>query len=298
MSSTSDRKSPRPRTPLPEWLKVKWGKKRLSQETRSTLRDAGLNTVCQSAMCPNIGECFGAGMATFLLMGDRCTRDCRFCAVSHGQPAELDQDEPRRIAEAADRMGLRYVVLTSVTRDDLPDGGASHVARAIRAIKTRQPGTRVEVLIPDFQGDAHSLETVLQARPDVLNHNIETVRRLQSQIRPQASYEVSMAVLARAGRLAPDVPTKSGLMVGLGETDDEVADALRDLAGAGVRIVTIGQYLQPSPQHLPVQRYVHPDTFARYEGAGEALGLSEVIAGPFIRSSYHAEGAAARIGLY
>ncbi len=297
MSSTSDRRLPRPRAPLPEWLKVKWGKKRLSEETRRTLRDAGLNTVCQSAMCPNIGECFGAGTATFLLMGDRCTRDCRFCAVPHGQPAALDHDEPRRIAEAADRMGLRYVVLTSVTRDDLPDGGASHFARAIQAIKTRRPGSRVEVLVPDFQGDARSLESVLRGRPDVLNHNIETVRRLQSQIRPQASYEVSTGVLVQARQLAPDIPTKSGLMVGLGETDDEVVDALRDLAEAGVRIVTIGQYLQPSSKHLPVQRYVHPDTFPHYEQAGRALGLSEVIAGPFIRSSYHAESAAASIGL-
>ncbi|MBM3473135.1 MAG: lipoyl synthase [Armatimonadetes bacterium] len=283
---------PRPAGRLPDWLKVKMGKARLSESTRRLVQDARLHTVCQSAKCPNIGECFGAGTATFLLMGDRCTRNCGFCAVRAGPPEPLDEHEPRRVAETVAEMALDYAVLTSVTRDDLPDGGAGHFAATVCAIKAARPEAQVEVLVPDFQGDETPIRTVLEAAPDVFNHNLETVRRLQAQVRPQAGYETSLGVLRAAHRLAPAIPTKSGLMVGLGETDEEVAEALRDLAEVGVSIVTIGQYLQPSPTHLPVARFVHPDLFARYGQVGESLGLKHVIAGPFVRSSYHAEEAA------
>jgi lipoic acid synthetase len=296
MSGDKGRDAQQPVGPLPDWLKVKLGKRPLSRETRQVVQRARLHTVCQSAMCPNIGECFGAGIATFLLMGSRCTRNCRFCAVASGPPEPLDPGEPQRIAETIGEMGLGYVVLTSVTRDDLPDGGARHFAATITAIRRHCPATRVEVLVPDFQGNLDCLERVLQAGPAVLNHNVETVRRLQPHIRPQASYETSLAVLRAAARLRPAVPAKSGLMVGLGETDPEVADVLRDLADAGVAIVTIGQYLRPSPRHAPVERYVHPDTFTRYEQEGRSLGLKHVVAGPFVRSSYHADKAAARVG--
>ena len=295
--SGSETPAPRPGGRLPPWLKVKLGKARLSEQTRRAVEHARLHTVCQSARCPNIGECFGAGTATFLLMGDRCTRDCGFCAVTSGSPEPLDADEPRRIAEAIAELGLSYAVLTSVTRDDLPDGGASHFAAAIRAIKDARPATRVEVLVPDFAGDEACVRTVIEARPDVFNHNVETVRRLQGRVRPQASYETSLQVLGTAAGLAPDLPTKSGLMVGLGETDDEVAEALRDLAGSRVAIVTIGQYLRPTPRHLPVERYVPPEVFDEYRQVGEAWGLKGVIAGPFVRSSYHAEEAAQLAGV-
>ena len=288
----SDGKPPQPSRRLPDWLKVKMGKAQLSEQTRRLVRDAGLHTVCQSARCPNIGECFGAGTAAFLLMGDRCTRNCGFCAVTHGAPEPLDGDEPRRIAGIVAEMKLAYAVLTSVTRDDVPDGGAAHFAHTVRAIKAARPSTQVDVLVPDFRGSEAGVRTVLEARPDVFNHNVETVRRLQAQVRPQASYDTSLAVLWTASKLAADLPTKSGLMVGLGETDEEIAEALRDLADAGVSIVTVGQYLRPSPRHLPVQRFVHPDHFERYREVGENLGLKHVVAGPFVRSSYHAEEAA------
>jgi lipoic acid synthetase len=282
---------------LPDWLKVKMGKARLTEATSRLVRDARLHTVCQSAKCPNIGECFGAGTATFLLMGDRCTRDCGFCAVAGGAPEPLDPGEPRRIAETVAEMGLTYAVLTSVTRDDLADGGAGHFAATIRAIRAACPRAKVEVLVPDFGGDEACVRTVVEALPDVFNHNLETVRRLQATVRPQAGYDSSLSVLQSASRLARGIPTKSGLMVGLGETDDEVADALRDLAGAGVSIVTIGQYLQPSPRHLPVARFVPPELFDGYRQVGESLGLKHVVAGPFVRSSYHAEAAARAAGV-
>ncbi len=292
----SDSAAPHRSRRLPEWLKVKIGKAHLSERTRQRVHDAGLHTVCQSARCPNIGECFGVGTATFLLMGDRCTRNCGFCAVADGVPEALDADEPRRVAATVAAMDLSYAVLTSVTRDDVPDGGAAHFAQTIQAIRSARPSTRVEVLVPDFQGEAASVRTVLAARPDVFNHNLETVRRLQSLVRPQASYDTSLAVLRLASGMAPDIPTKSGLMVGLGETDDEIAEALRDLAAAAVAIVTIGQYLQPSPRHLPVERFVPPDHFERYREVGESAGLKHVVAGPFVRSSYHAGEAARTLG--
>ncbi|MGQ9732144.1 MAG: lipoyl synthase, partial [Candidatus Zipacnadales bacterium] len=253
--------------------------------------------VCQSARCPNIGECFSAGTATFLLMGDICTRNCGFCAIKSGQPQPLDAEEPLRIAETVAAMGLKYAVLTSVTRDDLPDGGAQHFTTTIEAIKALQPATHVEVLVPDFHGDETCLRTVLAAGPEVLNHNVETVPRLQPLVRPQASYQTSLTVLRMVRAIAPHITTKSGLMVGLGETDEEVVETLADLAAAQVSIVTVGQYLRPSPRHLPVQRYVHPHQFARYQEIGQKLGLKSVIAGPFVRSSYHAKEAAATVGV-
>lgn len=280
---------------LPPWLKVKTGKSSLTRATRELLRDCGVTTVCQEAMCPNIGECYGCGTATFMLLGDVCTRNCRFCAVSHGEPLPPDPEEPMRVAAAAARLGLRYVVLTCVTRDDLPDGGAGQFVATMDALRARLPGVAIEVLTSDFGGRLESLDTVLAARPTVYNHNVETVRRLQAQVRPQADYERSLAVLRHAARSAPDSIIKSGLMVGLGETQEEVREVLSDLAGAGCQIVTIGQYLRPSPAHLPVARYVPPEEFARYERMGRECGLERVISGPFVRSSYHAAQAAAAV---
>lgn len=274
---------------LPEWLKVRTGKARLAARVQNIISEARLNTVCQSARCPNIGECFGAGTATFLLMGPCCSRNCGFCAVKSGAPQPLDPDEPARVAQTVASMGLSYVVLTSVTRDDLPDGGASHFAETIRAIKVLNPNARVEVLVPDFQGDEDSLRVVLEAGPHVFNHNVETVRRLQPLVRPQASYERSLEVLRRATHIAPTIPTKSGLMVGLGETDAEIVETLRDLVHIRVSTITIGQYLRPSSRHLPVHRFVHPRQFENYKQVGEAMGLKQVVAGPFVRSSYHAK---------
>ena len=248
----------------------------------------GLHTVCQSARCPNLGECFARGTATFLLLGDVCTRDCRFCAVAHGRPAPPDGDEPARLARAASMLGLRHVVLTSVTRDDLPDGGAGHFSAAIAALRAALPGATVEVLVPDFQGSAAALELLLRARPDVLNHNVETVPRLYPEVRPQADYRRSLNLLVRAGRAAPGLLTKSGLMVGLGERREEVLDVLRDLQAAGVGAVTIGQYLQPTRGHLSVQEYLAPEAFADYARAAREIGLGHVLSGPLVRSSYHA----------
>lgn len=273
---------------VPEWLRVKTGKGSLTGATRKLLHDCGVTTVCQEAMCPNIGECFGGGTATFMILGEVCTRDCRFCAVGHGQPSPPDPGEPARVADAAARLGLRFVVLTCVTRDDLPDGGAEQFVATMAALRERLPGVMIEVLTSDFRGDIQALDVVLAARPTVYNHNLETVRRLQAQVRPQADYQRSLAVLSHAARTASDSVIKSGLMVGLGETQDEVEEALADLADAGCQVVTIGQYLRPSPRHLPVARYVPPDEFARYEQMGRERGLQRVISGPFVRSSYHA----------
>ncbi len=261
---------------------------------RGLLAELGLNTVCGGAHCPNQGECYAAGTATFMILGDVCTRHCRFCAVpGTDRPEPPDADEPDKVAQAARRMGLRYVVVTSVTRDDLPDGGADHFARTIRAIRRELPDARVEVLTPDFQGDEASLRTVLDARPDVFNHNVETVPRLYDTVRPQADYRQSLAVLRRAGQLAESGParvfTKSGLMVGLGETDEEVRAVLADLRQAGCDIVTIGQYLAPSRDHLPVARFVEPAQFDAYRRQAMEMGFRAVAAGPFVRSSYHAE---------
>ena len=253
------------------------------------MRTLGLNTVCESARCPNMGECWEHRTATFMILGNICTRACGFCAVPSGKPASPpDEQEPERVAEAVERMGLRYAVVTSVNRDDQPDGGAAIFARTIAEIRGRVPDCKVEVLIPDFRGDWQALETVVAARPDVLNHNTETVPRLYREVRKGAIYERSLELLRRAKFLAARMPTKTGLMLGLGETREEVLAAMQDLAAQGTDILTLGQYLQPTREHLPVVRFVHPDEFAEYKKLGEQMGFGHVESGPLVRSSYHA----------
>jgi lipoyl synthase len=273
----------------PDWLKRRLPSGEAFNQVRELIEKGRLHTVCQEAKCPNIWECYSHRTATFLIMGDRCTRNCRFCSVAPGQPEPLDPQEPDRVAEAAARLGLRYVVVTSVTRDDLPDGGAGHFAAAIRQIRLRNPEAKIEVLIPDFQGDQGALETVLKARPDVLNHNIETVPRLYPQVRPQADYSRSLELLRRSAMFDPSIPTKSGLMLGLGEEPHELRQTLQDLRAFGCRILTLGQYLQPSPAHLPVSAFVPPGEFERWRQIALDLGFSEVASAPFVRSSYHAQ---------
>jgi len=252
------------------------------------LDELSLNTVCQSAKCPNRGECFSAGTATFLIMGDACTRGCRFCAVKTERPLPLDPDEPRRIAEAASRLGLRHVVITSVTRDDLPDGGAAHFVEVVSAVRSAVPGVAVEVLTSDFAGNDRAVDTVANARPDVFNHNLETVPRLYSEVRPGADYRRSLGVLSRVHATRPDVPTKSGLMLGFGETPDEVVAVMADLLEHGVSMLTLGQYLRPSPAHLPVAEFVSPEVFGELSREAYRRGFSAVASAPFVRSSYHA----------
>ena len=278
-----------PGSRLPAWAAKKRGILREARPLRRLLRAYGLNTVCESARCPNIGECFARPTATFMIAGTRCTRSCGFCAVDTARPAPLDPGEPLRLARAARELGLAHVVVTAVARDDLADGGAAHFAATIRALRAEAPATRVEVLTPDFKGDEGALRTVLAAGPDVFNHNLETVRRLTVAVRPQARYERSLAVLARAKALAPAVLSKSGLMVGLGERRDEIAAALADLRAAGCDLLTVGQYLQPTRRHLPVVEYVPPVVFDEYAKLARALGFRHVASGPLVRSSYHAE---------
>ena len=281
---------------MPDWLKVKTGKASLTRKTRELLRGCGVCTVCEEAHCPNIGECYCSGTATFMLLGDRCTRNCRFCAVAHGEPGPPDPEEPAHVAEASVRLGLKFVVLTCVTRDDLPDGGAGQFVATMDALRERIPGVRIEVLTSDFGGNLSLLKRVLRAEPTVYNHNAETVRRLQPIARPQADYDRSLGVLRAAREHAvPRTIIKSGLMVGLGETLEEVGETLGDLADAGCSLVTIGQYLQPSPEHLPVARYVPPEEFAQFERMGIERGLRRVLAGPFVRSSYRAAETAAEL---
>jgi lipoic acid synthetase len=281
---------------MPDWLKVKTGKASLTRRTRELLRGCGVCTVCEEAKCPNIGECFCSGTATFMILGDRCTRDCRFCAVTHGQPAPPDPSEPAHVAEAAERLGLEFVVLTCVTRDDLADGGAGQFVATMRALRERSPGIGIEVLTSDFGGNVSLLQRVLNAKPTVYNHNVETVQRLQSAVRPRADYDRSLAML-RAAReqSAEGTIVKSGLMVGLGEDIDEVGETLGDLADAGCMVVTIGQYLRPSHEHLPVARYVTPEEFEELERIGVEQGLQRVLSGPFVRSSYNAAETAAEL---
>ena len=255
---------------------------------KSILKEAKLHTVCEEARCPNLGECFSRGTATFLILGEICTRDCCFCAVEHGTPAPLDYDEAGRVAQAVQRMGLHYVVITSVTRDDLSDGGASHFVSTIRAIRAIGRETKVEVLIPDFQGGISSLTTVLEEGPDVLNHNVETVPRLYPTVRPRADYERSLVLLRRSKTSYPDRMTKSGFMMGLGETREEIIHLLRELRDARCDFLTIGQYLQPRPDRLPVVRYIPPEEFEEYKRIGEEMGFRAVASGPFVRSSFHA----------
>jgi len=280
---------PRPIPQKPPWLRRRLPSGPDFEKIRSLVDGKGLHTVCQEAKCPNIWECFSSRTATFLILGDRCTRNCRFCAVRHDPVQPLDPGEPMRVAEAAERMRLTYVVVTSVTRDDLADGGAGHFAATIRQIRNRLPDTRIEVLIPDFQGSAEALEVVGQARPDVLNHNMETVPRLYPTVRPGADYQRSIELLRRAGHWRPRIPTKSGLMLGLGETAEEIRHTLEDLRNAGCRFLTLGQYLQPSREHLPVERFVPPDEFDQWKKTAQQIGFVQVASGPFVRSSYHAK---------
>jgi len=259
-------------------------------DIKRTLRAANLHTVCEEASCPNIGECFGKGTATFMILGDLCTRRCPFCDVAHGRPRPPDADEPVHLARTIAGLKLRYVVITSVDRDDLRDGGASHFAACIRAVREHSPGTRIEVLVPDFRGRMEkALDALDAALPDVMNHNLETVPRLYKQARPGADYAHSLRLLAEFKARHPDIPTKSGLMVGLGETDEEILAVMRDLREYGVTMLTIGQYLQPSAHHLPVTRYVHPEVFAMFEREAQAMGYAHAALGPMVRSSYHAD---------
>jgi len=278
----------RPREPKPEWLKVRAPGSENYLRLRSIMRGLKLNTVCEDAHCPNIGECWHHGTATFMILGDVCTRACAYCAVAHGKPTELDLDEPRRVADAVTAMGLKYAVVTSVDRDDQVDGGAGIFAQTIREIRVRMPDTRIEVLIPDFKGDARALHTVLDARPDVLNHNTETVPRLYRMARSGGKYSRTLELLDRSRAYAPKTPTKTGLMVGLGEEHDELIEVFHDLRRVGVAILTIGQYLRPSPAHAQMTRYYHPDEFAALKRAALDLGFVHVEAGPLVRSSYHA----------
>jgi lipoic acid synthetase len=275
--------------PRPDWLKVKFFGGSNYQDLKGIMRTLGLHTVCESARCPNMGECWEHRTATFMILGNICTRACGFCAVPSGRPlGPPEEDEPERVAEAVAKMGLRYAVVTSVNRDDEPDGGATIFSRTIAEIRRRVPGCRVEVLIPDFRGVWPALETVLQAQPDVLNHNVETVPRLYRQVRKGAIYERSLELLRRAKEFAPRIPAKTGMMLGLGESREEVLSAMADLAAQGTDILTLGQYLQPTREHLPIVRYVHPDEFAEYKQLGEQMGFKHVEAGPLVRSSYHA----------
>jgi lipoic acid synthetase len=280
---------------IPPWLIPPVPKKRHLQKLGRELAEMGVHTVCQSAKCPNLGECFSRRTATFMLMGEVCTRDCRFCAVAHGRPRPLDPGEPERVAKAAKRLELRYVVVTSVTRDDLSDGGAGHFARTVTTLRDFLPGSRVEVLVPDFRGRAECVERVVEAGPDVFGHNVETTPRLYHSIRPQADYRRSLEVLRRAGRGSPPTVTKSGFMLGLGESRSEVLSLLADLREAGVRAVTIGQYLPPSREHARVVEYVPPQVFAEYGQSAREMGFAHVSSGPLVRSSYRAEELAERL---
>jgi lipoic acid synthetase len=272
----------------PPWLKRRIPGGEGFQSVQRLISEGGLHTVCQEAHCPNIGECFSQGTATFLILGDRCTRDCRFCAVAHGPLGPPDPAEPGRVAAAVRELGLRYAVITSVTRDDLPDGGAGHFAATMREVRRLNPAARVEVLVPDFQGSEEAVAAVLAAAPDVLNHNLETVPRLYPLVRPGADYRRSLQLLEQVRRSSPAVPSKSGLMLGLGEREDEVEEVLQDLLGAGCRLLTLGQYLQPSVNHLPVQRFIPPEAFESWRRRALRMGFTEVASGPLVRSSYHA----------
>jgi lipoic acid synthetase len=276
----------------PEWLKVRLPAGNGYSRLKNLMREQGLHTVCEEAMCPNIGECWNRGTATFLLMGDTCTRSCGFCHIKTGRPQRLDEDEPRRVAESVLAMNLNHCVLTSVNRDELPNGGAHIFANTIREIRQRLPHCTIEVLIPDFKGNLAALKEVMDARPEILNHNTETVPRLYRTVRPQANYQQTLKVLSNAKILDPGALTKSGIMVGLGETKEEVLAVMGDMREHQLDILTIGQYLRPSPLHLPVYRYVHPSEFQEFHTLGLELRFKWVESGPLVRSSYHAEGQA------
>ena len=289
MKTENENEKPARRVRKPRWLTIKLPTAAEYEMVRSMIGENELHTVCQEAMCPNQFECFSNKTATFLIMGPRCTRNCRFCNVGHGPEGPPDENEPRRVAKVAARMGLRYVVVTSVTRDDLSDGGARFFAETIREVRKAIPDARIEVLVPDFQGDEDALKTVLDARPDVLNHNIETVERLYPTVRPGADYRRTLGLLRRVGIHAPEIPAKSGMMLGLGERDDEIRRTLSDLFAHGCRFLTLGQYLQPSKEHLPVERFVPPEEFEDWRKVALKIGFQQVASGPFVRSSYHAK---------
>jgi len=272
----------------PPWLKKRISPYQDLKKVKAILEHTHLHTVCEEARCPNLGECFSSGTATLLILGKVCTRNCSFCAVEHGVPSSLNEQEPEEVVSAIGKMGLRYVVITSVTRDDLPDGGASFFARTIQAIRKLDKEIKVEVLIPDLQGKSSSLEIVLDGEPDVLNHNVETIARLYPQVRPQALYKRSLDLLRNSKESHPHILTKSGFMLGLGETRDEILQLMHDLRKAGCDLLTIGQYLQPRPDRLPVVRYVAPEEFEEYQKIGEGMGFKAVASGPFVRSSFHA----------
>jgi len=281
----------------PEWIRVKAGSPSTRfYEIKDILRSNKLVTVCEEASCPNIGECFGKGTATFMIMGDKCTRRCPFCDVGHGRPDPLDVNEPANLANTIAALKLKYVVITSVDRDDLRDGGAGHFVECIRQTRALSPQTQIEVLVPDFRGrDDRALDILKAAPPDVMNHNLETVPRLYKEARPGSDYAFSLNLLKKFKALFPDVPTKSGLMVGLGETDEEILATMRDMRDHGINMLTIGQYLAPSGHHLPVRRYVHPDTFKMFEEQAYAMGFSHAAVGAMVRSSYHADQQAGHV---
>ena len=271
----------------PDWLKIKLPKGDNYLKVKGILKEKGLHTICSSGKCPNMGECWNAGTATFMILGDICTRSCKFCATQTGRPLPVDEQEPEKIAQSVKHLNLKHVVITSVDRDDLPDGGASIWAATIRKVKELNPGTTIETLVPDFGGNPDHLKTLIDAAPDIISHNLETVKRLTPQVRSAAQYERSLQVIRQIA--ASGIPAKSGIMAGLGETGDEVLETMDDLRKANCSIFTIGQYLQPTPDHLPVAEYIHPDQFEKYRVAGLAKGFKHVESKPLVRSSYHAE---------
>ncbi len=276
------------RNPKPPWLRIKLPTDPQFEATNGVIEGNRLHTICEEARCPNQSECWSHGTATFLLLGDICTRGCTFCSVTTGRPLEVDEDEPERVAEAALKLNLSHVVLTSVNRDDLKDGGSTQFVKTVAAIRRRIPHSEIEILIPDFKGDWNALANVMTADIAVLNHNLETVPRLYKKVRPGAIYEQSLELLRRAGNLRPDVKTKSGIMIGVGEEKDEVLRVIKDICDTGCSILTIGQYLQPTPKNRPVTRYIHPDEFEEYKQFGYELGFDHVESAPLVRSSYHA----------
>ncbi len=289
---------PIPAMRKPEWIRMKVPDSARFQEIKQVLRDNNLHTVCEEASCPNIGECFSGGTATFMILGDICTRRCPFCDVSHGKPLAPDANEPENLGRTISQMRLNYVVITSVDRDDLRDGGAQHFVDCIASVRTHSPTIKVEILVPDFRGRLdRAMEILTNAPPDVMNHNLETVPRLYKQARPGSDYQNSLTLLKTFGDLHPDVPTKSGLMLGLGETDEEILDVMQDLRRHGVTMLTLGQYLQPSQHHLPVLRFVTPQRFDQFEQEALAMGFTHAACGPMVRSSYHADAQAHSAGI-
>ncbi|MFT7229141.1 MAG: lipoic acid synthetase [Methylophilaceae bacterium] len=281
---------PKPIMRKPEWIRMKMPNSKRYQDIKQALRNNNLHTVCEEASCPNIGECFSAGTATFMILGDICTRRCPFCDVSHGKPLPPDVEEPANLAKTIAEMKLNYVVMTSVDRDDLPDGGSQHFVDCIKAIREVSPDIKIEILVPDFRGRLHvALRILEEAPPDVMNHNLETIPRLYKQARPGSDYQNSLNLLKTFNEMYPDIPTKSGLMVGLGETDDEILEVMKDLRAHNVTMLTLGQYLQPSEHHLPVERYVEPAAFDVLKVKADAMGFNNAACGPMVRSSYHAD---------